>query len=412
MRAAALPPPSAAAAPFHAQLDGARAPLFMLDESLAHMPCKQPWNPVLHPGRNVLSLWPHEWDTHSDNNTWAGAIKYNSVLGPRFKPLEDTGYHAFTLGFAFNSLFDFIPSRSDGSILYFDCEKGLHAEAKLRNFSAALTFIKHYPTCTQMDKVLGISDKLFYQQVMPTIFSMAEHINFLDPQIRFWEYNHCEHFHERVTSMCDGYPVVVSCSSRNRFVQRLLKSGKCVPRHSSLVGLAAQAAHTTTMSCLLPVCIRRYTEYVVKGEMVNTLCGFPFEHTGGHIAIRHDSRIHMENERRRAMIQPWEYWLGDKAYVGCPEFLTEFKKSKKAPLTAEKIEWNLLLQHYRGRNEHLVRVIKGGRKTLCTKWTGSYASICAIMKVTAHLVGLQERMLGPRYDCYGPWPMCPADIMG
>ena len=33
--------------------------------------------------------------------------------------------------------------------------------------------------------------------------------------------------------------------------------------------------------------------------MVNTLCGFPIEHTGGHIAIRHDSRMHMENMERR-----------------------------------------------------------------------------------------------------------------
>jgi hypothetical protein len=33
--------------------------------------------------------------------------------------------------------------------------------------------------------------------------------------------------------------------------------------------------------------------------MVNTLCGFPIEHTGGHIAIRHDSRMHMENTARR-----------------------------------------------------------------------------------------------------------------
>ena len=180
---------------------------------------------------------------HANHAHHPRAVRYGSVLGPRFKPLEETGYRDFTLGFAFNSLFDFIPSRSDGAILYFDCEKGLHAENKLRNFTAALTYIKHYPACTQMDKVLGISDRLFYQQVMPTIFSMAEHINFLDPQIRLWEYNHCEHFHERVTSMCDGYPVVVSCSSRNRFVQRLLKSGKCVPRRSS-----ARATHATTMS--------------------------------------------------------------------------------------------------------------------------------------------------------------------
>jgi len=46
-------------------------------------------------------------------------------------------------------------------------------------------------------------------------------------------------------------------------------------------------------------------------------------------------------------IKPWEYWLGDKAYVGCPEFLTEFKKPIGGQLNAEQIEWNLLLQHYR-----------------------------------------------------------------
>ena len=27
------------------------------------------------------------------------------------------------------------------------------------------------------------------------------------------------------------------------------------------------------------------------------------------------------------------------------------------------------------------------------------------------MVALQERMLGPRYDSFGPWPMCPADIV-
>ena len=52
--------------------------------------------------------------------------------------------------------------------------------------------------------------------------------------------------------MCDGYPVVVSCSTTNRFVQRLLKSGK-------------------------------YTEYCLKGEVANTLYGQPFEHTGGDV---------------------------------------------------------------------------------------------------------------------------------
>jgi hypothetical protein len=36
--------------------------------------------------------------------------------------------------------------------------------------------------------------------------------------------------------------------------------------------------------------------------------------------------------------------------------------------------------------------------------------LAAIMKIAAHMVGLQERMKGPRYDVFGPWPVCPDNI--
>ena len=46
--------------------------------------------------------------------------------------------------------------------------------------------------------------------------------------------------------------------------------------------------------------------------------------------------------------------LGDKAYVGEPEILTEFKGSA---LTPQQRQWNLTVQHYRGRVEHLIKEI-------------------------------------------------------
>ena len=61
--------------------------------------------------------------------------------------------------------------------------------------------------------------------LVPAIFSMAANVNMLDLELRHWEYNHCEHFPERVTCTCDGEPQVVCCP-HNRFLQRLLKSGK------------------------------------------------------------------------------------------------------------------------------------------------------------------------------------------
>jgi hypothetical protein len=105
---------------------------------------------------------------------------------------------------------------------------------------------------------------------------------------------------------------------------------------------------------------------------------------------------------------PWEFALGDKMYFGCPEFLTEFK-GKHLPPQART--WNSMLQWYRGRNEHMVAEVKNGRRAISTKWRGSFAGLAAVLRIVIHMVALQERMRGPRYDVYGPWPVCPDHIV-
>ena len=67
--------------------------------------------------------------------------------------------------------------------------------------------------------------------------------------------------------------------------------------------------------------------------------------------MRNDARLWQENTIRRAKIYKWEYGLGDKAYVGEREMLTEIKGSN---LSRDDVIWNLTLQHYRGRVEHLI----------------------------------------------------------
>ena len=86
---------------------------------------------------------------------------------------------------------------------------------------------------------------------------------------------------------------------------------------------------------------------------------------------------HMEHAARRARICPWEYCLGDKAYVGCPEFLTEIKCEKGRRLHPDAIQRNNMLQFFRGRNEHLVSEVKSTRKTLDTQWRGSFLGLAA-----------------------------------
>ena len=71
---------------------------------------------------------------------------------------------------------------------------------------------------------------------------------------------------------------------------------------------------------------------------------------------------------------------------------------------------NLLLQFYRARNEHLIATLKQGRASLTQKWRGSYSMLRAIVDLSVQLEALQERMLGPRYDVLGPWPVCPSQI--
>ena len=355
---------------------------FRLDLASLSLPPQHGSIAVLRPGKDVLRCWPHDYDPAHENPIWSQSVTWPKFLGRNAAPKADCSFEPYAMNYTFDAMFPWIPSgvARDGKAVLFSIDAGRESfERKQQNFYRALAYITHYPTTSNNDLQarLGCSHGLFYEQVVPTIYSIASHISFLDFNLRLWEYNHTETFLERVTLATDGFPVTV-CQPSNRFLARLLRSGK-------------------------------YKEYVVKGEYTIALGpGFPIEYCGPHIGVRHDSRLWMENHIRRAKIFKWEYGLGDKAYIGCPELLTEFKGSQ---LSAARLNWNLTLQHYRGRVEHLIGGLVQSRKTLSTKWRGSFSLLAAIMKICAHMHGLEERMKGPRYDVFGPWPVCPDHIV-
>ena len=64
----------------------------------------------------------------------------------------------------------------------------------------------------------------------------------------------------------------------------------------------------------------------------------------------------------QARIKPWEYGLGDKAYVGQRQIITEWKGRN---LSLEKQRFNKTVQHYRGRVEHLIGQVVDNRIWLC-----------------------------------------------
>ena len=319
-----------------------------------------------------LNVWPHQWYPAVMNPKWAALYDWRQCPGYASGTVGDTGYEDFVLNYTFSRYGHLIPSSAKGHDLCFDDVKAVQLERKRKHFYAALVYIKSYPKKNEMKRVLGVSHFVFTTLIRPTIYILATMVNFLDWQLRLWEFNHVEHFERAVTITVDCFPIQV-CASSNRFVRRLTKSGK-------------------------------YKEYVFKGELTTMVAtGLPVRYRGLFIGVRHDSRLWKEN--KNLDMDPREYGIADKAYVGCPELVCEFKKTKKLPnLTSEMKEFNLILQFYRGRGEHSIAEIVQGRDALHTTWRGSYALLSAVTRLTVHMSTLQERMKGPRYDVYGPWP--------
>ena len=219
---------------------------------------------------------------------------------------------------------------------------------------------------------------------------------------------------------------MLSCCCRSALLPRRCRSCLLPPPQT----LIAVTLPLTAVQCLTPSCnsgfpiqcggssnkwvsrltkSKKYGTHVVTADLGIMLGpGFPVDYSL-QLGVRNDSRKWMGHTARRARVYPWEYALGDKAYVGCPEFLSEYKDY--GSLDDNKRAWNDQLQFFRGRNEHLVAAIKHGRNSLSTTWRGSFLGLASVLRIVTHMVALEERMLGPRYDCFGPWPVCPDEIV-
>jgi hypothetical protein len=296
---------------------------------------------------------------------------WHDVQGNRTGPLRDTGIPEHVMNYAFMDMYDAIPcGKPYHNKLIYDATTLQERSAKRRNFYASMQYIKKYPTYHDMLGTLGISAGTFNEQVKPTIYALSHCMDYADENVRFWEWNHTELLQERVLWTNDGFPVEVDGSS-DQFVAGQNHSGK-------------------------------YKTQVVKGDLAISLAGHPLHMNFGHFGTVHDDPLWELNPFRKC-IRQWEYGLGDKAYVGCPEMLTEFKGANLSP---DEKEFNICLQHYRGRNEHLVSELKQSRAALNVKWRGSYSLLKAVANISFNMMALTERMRGSRYHCYGSWPVC------
>ena len=97
----------------------------------------------------------------------------------------------------------------DGKVVLFKADTREDHLRKQQNFYRAFAYIQQDPKQYNnlLHAALGCSKGVFVQQVVPTLFSVARKMSFLDWNLRLWEWNHTEHFVERVTFSPDGFPI-------------------------------------------------------------------------------------------------------------------------------------------------------------------------------------------------------------
>ena len=229
------------------------------------MPEERPWYHLSLPGTtswpafrppaapDPLQVWPDAWEPLLDCRPWAVALDWPAAPGERGslrvaeKIKADIGFNVHTLNYAFNYVFDCIPTRFDeaNKVPIFDLRREeryreLDFVEKQKNFYAGLKYIQHYPTKKGMKDVLGMSNQSFYRKVSPMIYKASTKFDFMEWQLRLWDYNRTEHFVERVLQLYDGFPISV-CASSNKWVRRLSKSGKYQVRR---IGYGERQTHT------------------------------------------------------------------------------------------------------------------------------------------------------------------------
>ena len=135
---------------------------------------------------NPLTLWPDEYTPELDNKAWADALEWNQPKLRHTSVLADTGFTPHVINYAFNHVFDDVPSTCCkwSKRLGFESNTEAQVALKQRNFYAALTYIQHYPTQPQMQKIMGLSPSTFYTWIQPTLYKLAKSVDFIDWNLR------------------------------------------------------------------------------------------------------------------------------------------------------------------------------------------------------------------------------------
>ncbi len=101
------------------------------------------------------------------------------------------------------------------------------------------------------------------------------------------------------------------------------------------------------------------------------------------------------------MLLPWEWWLGDGAYIAEPQIVSLYRKPVGGALLPYQQVVNDIISHYRARVEHINHLIESHaifKEAFC----GGVDLLSDAFFVVVHTTNI-HLCACPRYPSFGNW---------
>ena len=252
-------------------------------------------------------------------------------------------------------------------------------------FFLAFVYIRFYQPVDTFDRWLhwgrdkkSVTKPTFYNNIIPIIYLCAEHLDEIRWDDRLAFGNHHELADDFITFICDGFPQLVWNP-----VDPLMRSLLFVPD--------------------------KYAAVVYKLHIAIDLVGNVVHFCGLHLGTTPDPLI-WENTAASHPTERNEFGLGDLAYKGCDDIVTNFVAlAQYGPITALEDAYNKRMNKVRARVEHAVAEHVEGKQMFQGTYRGEPALLEASHLLYAHANRRARKFTGPKYPApsakYGPHPI-------
>lgn len=306
-------------------------------------------------------------DKHRDFGLWRDLVTNRCDSGV----LHATGYESIVLDYAWDKY---------GST----CIENLPAKAralprwKIKAYwFMGLVYIHHYPRWNKFissiltSRATGpISCHKFYSYVLPILVEFSKVIDEIKWDERLHPMNHGSHmFKDRFTTIFDGTNINVLNVRADKKLQRLLFSGS------------------------------KYNHCCVKIMIGITFMGTIVHYTGPHAGTLHDEKILQQHPPD---FEPWEWGLGDGAFLSNPHILVKHIQPAGGLLTKPQVTINTIFNYWRLRVEHIIGEIKR-HDMFDGVFRGSYVTLKSAIDLTVNMTQIKIKLSLPRYRTLGPW---------